>query len=59
MYEHKEQLPEAEKLFQLASQLQPDDVGAFINLGRVRKAQKKYQQAEEVFLLMLPVCLLL
>lgn len=59
VYEHKEQLPEAEKLFQLASQLQPDDVGAFINLGRVRKAQKKYQQAEEVFLLLLPVCLLL
>lgn len=43
-------LAEAEELFQLASELQPDDVGAFINLGRVKKAQQKYQEAEEVLL---------
>lgn len=54
MYEHQEKLAEAEELFLLASQLQPDDVGAFINLGRVRKAQQKYDQAEQVFNIALP-----
>jgi len=48
VYENSGRLPEAEEMFLLASQIQPDDVGAFINLGRVRKAQENYQLAEEV-----------
>ena len=48
VYENSGRLSEAEQMFLLASQIQPDDVGAFINLGRVRKTRDKYQLAEEV-----------
>ncbi len=47
-YEHTGALERAEWLFRTASQIQSDDIGAFINLGRVLKALEKYQQAERV-----------
>ena len=46
----------AEQLFRRASQIQPDDVGAFINLGRVLKHLGRYEEAEEVWLLLFHVC---
>lgn len=41
---------EALKFFLAAVQVQPDDVGAYINVGRTYNHLKKYQQAEEAFL---------
>ena len=38
----------AERLFRRAGEIQPDDVGAFINLGRVLKQQGRFEEAEEV-----------
>ena len=38
----------AEQMFRRASETQPDDVGAFINLGRVLKQQGRLEEAEEV-----------
>ncbi len=53
-YEHVSELERAEWLFQTASQVQSDDIGAYINLGRVLKAQKKFQSAEKVSHLLAP-----
>lgn len=47
-YERLDNLTQAEELFRTASVKQPDDVGAFINLGRVLKAQTRLEEAEEV-----------
>ncbi len=47
-YEHDGVLDGAEWLFRKASEIQSDDVGAFINLGRVLKAREKFKQAEIV-----------
>lgn len=47
-YERLDNLTQAEELFRTASVKQPDDVGAFINLGRVLKAQTRFEEAEEV-----------
>ena len=49
-YEHHEELDIAEGLFRRASQIQPDDIGAFINLGRVLKAGERFSEAEKVCL---------
>ena len=38
----------AERLFRQASQVQPDDVGAFINLGRVLKQLRRFDESEKV-----------
>ena len=38
----------AEKMYRNAAAKQPDDVGSYINLGRVLKAQMRYTEAEEV-----------
>jgi len=38
----------AETLFRTAARVQPDDIGAFINLGRVLKAQERFEEAEKV-----------
>ena len=50
-FEHHEELDTAERLFRRASQVQPDDIGAFINLGRILKARERYSEAEKVGLL--------
>ena len=47
-YERLDDLTRAERLFRTASVIQPDDIGAFINLGRVLKAQTRFEEAEEV-----------
>ena len=47
-YEGKGNFSYAEKLFRMASLVQPDDVGAFINLGRTLKQLGDHPQAEEV-----------
>ena len=47
-YESKGNYTYAEKLFRVASQVQPDDIGAHINLGRMLKQLGNYQQAEQV-----------
>ena len=47
-YEEKGDYVYAEKLFRMASQVQPDDIGAFINLGRMLRQLGKYQEAEQV-----------
>ena len=47
-YEKDENFTFAEKLFRRASVVQADDVGAFINLGRMLKQLKRLQEAEEV-----------
>ena len=39
----------AEQMFRRASETQPDDVGAFINLGRVLKQQGRLEEAEKVY----------
>lgn len=38
----------AEELFRRATETQPDDIGAFINLGRVLKALERYEESEMV-----------
>ena len=47
-YEKSENFSHAEKLFRRASKVQPDDVGAFINLGRMLKQLNRPQEAELV-----------
>lgn len=47
-YEHAGNLSYAEHMFKLAAEKQPDDIGAYINLGRVLKAQERYLEAEIV-----------
>ncbi|KAI6655185.1 Transmembrane and TPR repeat-containing protein 3-like [Oopsacas minuta] len=46
VFENREQYQEAEELFLKASGIQPDDTGSWINLGRVLKAQKRYNESE-------------
>ena len=38
----------AEKLFRAAAKIQPDDVGAYINLGRALRTLKRNEEAEQV-----------
>lgn len=47
-YESSGNYTYAEKLFRRASQVQPDDIGAFINLGRMLKQLAQYEEAEQV-----------
>ena len=47
-YEKVENHSYAEALFRKATLVQPDDIGAFINLGRVLKAQERLEEAEKV-----------
>ena len=47
-YEHAGDLEMAERLFRTGTRKQSDDIGAFINLGRVLKAMERYQEAEKV-----------
>ena len=46
--EKQENYPFAEQLFRSAGQIQPDDIGAFINLGRVLKQQGRFEESERV-----------
>lgn len=47
-YERMGDYSQAEQLFRTAAAIQSDDIGAFINLGRVLKAQERYEEAESV-----------
>ena len=47
-YEQSKNFSYAERLFSFASNVQPDDVGAFINVGRMMKQLGRPQEAEEV-----------
>ena len=47
-YEHAGNLKMAERLFRAGTRIQSDDIGAFINLGRVLKAMERFQEAEKV-----------
>ncbi len=47
-YERMENFSFAEELFRRASEIQPDDIGSFINLGRVLKALERYEESEKV-----------
>ena len=47
-YEQMENFSYAEKLFGFATKVQPDDIGAFINVGRMLKQLGQPQKAEEV-----------
>ena len=49
-YEQTGDLIRAESLFRRAAELQPDDIGAHINVGRVLKAQEKFKEAEKAYL---------
>lgn len=46
VYENREQHDKAEELFLKASTIQPDDIGSWINLGRVLRAQHRYNESE-------------
>ena len=46
--ERAENFSFAEQLFRKAAETQPDDIGAYINLGRVLKQQGMYEEAETV-----------
>ena len=46
----------AKRLFAHAAKVQPDDIGAHINLGRVFKAMERYREAEEVCCVFICVC---
>ena len=47
-FEERGNLTFAEQLFRRATVVQPDDIGAYINLGRVLKAMEQFTQAEKV-----------
>lgn len=47
-YEKMENHSYAEALFRKATLVQPDDIGAFINLGRILKARERLEEAEKV-----------
>ncbi len=47
-YERMGNLSVAEGLFRTATEIQSDDIGSFINLGRVLKALERYQESEKV-----------
>ncbi len=47
-YEKERNFTVAEKLFRQASVVQADDVGAFINLGRILKQLNRLEEAEAV-----------
>ena len=47
-YEQLENYTKAEELFRYACQIQPDDIGSFINLGRILKLQNRPREAEIV-----------
>lgn len=47
-YEKMGNFTAAEELFRTASKVQPDDIGAFINLGRILKAEERFKESEEV-----------
>ena len=47
--EKSENYPFAEQMFRKASETQSDDVGAYINLGRVLKHQGRFDEAEKVY----------
>ena len=46
--ERKEDYVFAEQMFRKASEVQSDDIGAFINLGRVLKHLGRFEEAEQV-----------
>ena len=48
VYEQAGNLSFAEHLFRTAAEKQPDDIGPYINLGRVQQAQQSYSEAEQV-----------
>ena len=47
-YEHMKNYSYAEYLFRKGSEIQPDDAGAFMNLGRALKAMDHLEEAEQV-----------
>ena len=47
-YERMGNYSAAEYFFRSASKIQPDDIGAFINLGRILKAEERFKESEEV-----------
>ena len=47
-YEYQDDFVRAEELFRKAVELQPDDIGAYINVGRVLKTQEKHKESEIV-----------
>ena len=47
-HEAKQEYETAERLFRMAIMTQPDDVGAYINLGRALRALGRDQEAEKV-----------
>ena len=55
-YEYLKNYTHAEHLFRRGSEIQPDDPGAFMNLGRVLRAQERLKEAEIVchFLSLVP-----
>jgi tetratricopeptide (TPR) repeat protein len=48
--ESKGRYEEALKYFNVAAQVQPDDVGAHINVGRTLNNLGQYEEAEKVYL---------
>ena len=55
VYEQAGNLSYAEHLFRSAAEKQPDDIGAYINLGRVLKGQQRYSEAEQVSVITIKV----
>ena len=49
-FEAKEDFDTALKYFQHAASVQPDDIGAYINVGRTLNSLKRYKEAERVYL---------
>ena len=47
-YEHMKNYSYAEHLFRRGTEIQPDDAGAFMNLGRALKAMGRLEEAEKV-----------
>ena len=47
-YEEMKDYPAAEIMYRSAITRQSDDIGAFINLGRILNAQQRFPEAEEV-----------
>ncbi|KAF0308101.1 Transmembrane and TPR repeat-containing protein [Amphibalanus amphitrite] len=48
--ENRSQLQEALAFFQQAARVQPDDIGAYINIGRAFNSLKMYPEAEHAYL---------
>ena len=47
-YENRKNYSYAEHLFRRGTEIQPDDAGAFMNLGRALKAMDRLEEAEKV-----------